>query len=109
MNKKNTLTLMGKYQLKARMKNYLPKDSVLDSEAVEVMQKTLEEIFVNVMKSVAEKPYKQYTGYIVSKECQKYFVQGDSLQQTARILKEMRSRIDEWFERLEEGKKEEVK
>jgi len=104
MVKKNNPTLMGKYQLKARMKNFLPKDSVLDSEAVEVMQKTLEEIFSSVMQAVAEKPYKQYTGYIISKECQKYFVQGDSLQHTARILKEMRSRIDEWFERLEEGK-----
>lgn len=108
MDKKNKTALMGKYQLKARMKEYLPKDSLLDFEGVEVMQKTLEEIFVSVMHAVAEKPYKQYTGYIISKECQKYFVQGDSLQQTARILKEMRARIDEWFERLEEGKKNEA-
>jgi len=104
MKQKTNLTLIGKYQLKARMKNLLPKDSVLDSEAVEVMQKTLEEIFTGVMENVASKPFRQYTGYIISKECQKYVVQGDSLQHTARILKEMRSRIDEWFERLEEGK-----
>lgn len=105
MEAKNRTALMGKYQLKARMKEFLPKDSLLDFEAVEVMQKALEEIFESVMQAVASKPYRQYTGYIVSKECQKYFVQGDSLQQTARLMKEMRSRIDEWFERLEEGKK----
>ena len=103
-NKTDRVELIGKYQLKARIKSFLPEGTLLDMEAVEVMQGTLNGIFSSVMKGVSEKPFRQYTGYIVSKECQKFLVQGESLQHTVRLMGEMRARIDEWFERLKEGK-----
>lgn len=96
--------LIGKYQLKARMKAALPSNSILNKEAIEVMSQTLNNIFEDVMKQIASEPYREITGHIVAKQCNKYFVQGNSLNKTTRILKEIRSRIDEWFQLLEEGK-----
>jgi len=95
--------LVGYYQLKNRMKQFLPEESNLSGEAVKVMSKTLNEIFNSIMTEIGKQPYKDFTGYIVSKECSKYVVQGNSLTTVIRVMKNLRGQIDEWFEQLNEG------
>lgn len=104
--KSTVKALVGNYQLRSRMKQYLPADTKLSGEAVEVMAKTLNKIFDSVMASIGKLPYREFTGYVVSKESEKYFVQGDSLTKINRMLGEMKEKIEEWQKLLAEGKNE---
>ena len=94
--------LIGHYQLRDRMKQQLPEGSILSTEAVTVMSATLNEIYNKVMAEIKNQPYREFTGLIVSKECDKYLLQRTTLNSVVSAMKNIRDQSDAWVRQLEE-------
>lgn len=87
--------------VKLRMKEKLPKDCRLNSDAVDCMVGLLQQTFDSVMASVDKEPYKIIAGYVVEKHCNRHRIDVQRVKELETLIENVRQQISDKQTRAE--------